>query len=797
MTIAKYVSLVFILGFFSLIASAQGIIEGAVTDSDGQVLQGVNVRLRDTSIGTTTNSQGRFQLQIQSTDSVFIDFTYVGYIPVERKIAVNRQSEQRLEIQMKPSTRVLDLLEINATSESIRRQAGSYQLDPSTIKALPSPFLDFNTILMSLPGVVGYGELSSAYSVRGGNYDENLVYDNDMPVYRPFLIRAGEQEGLSFINPDMVENVVFSSGGWQARYGDRLSSNLAVTYKSPQKNSGSLSLGLLGGSAHIEGLSKNEKLTYIAGIRHKTSKYLLNTLETEGQYFPRFTDLQTYIEYKPQKDPQATKATKLGLLLSYSNNNYLVQPQSRESTFGTFSEQKRLFVAFQGQEVMNYDTYQASFRAERKFSQRFSSAMIFYTYLAREREYFDVESGYRLCDVDTNPGEDGFTRCLQQRGIGSEYRYGRNTLDALVSGVENRSVLTIDNKNELEFGFSLTWQSIDDHLHEYSFVDSTGFVRFNESINTVNNINAVKFDTYIQNNWKLTASQSLTYGLRYTYLTINNQHLISPRFQYAYLPNWERDFVFRLSAGLYQQPPFYREFRNFSGEINTDVKAQSSAHFIAGTDYQFYVWDRPFKLTAEAYYKYLWNVIPYDIDNVRLRYYADNIAVAYAAGFDFRLSGDFIPGDESWFSLGILSTRENVEGDTRGYIPRPSDQRINAAIFFRDHIPSHPDFRVSLGFFYASPFPFSPPGNFERRNSFRGKHYMRTDLGFQKIFRLNPTTDQRLALQRLTLGMEILNLTGSENPISYLWINDINNFSYAVPNALSARFLNLRLTANF
>ncbi|MCC5932199.1 MAG: TonB-dependent receptor plug domain-containing protein [Cyclobacteriaceae bacterium] len=794
-TIFAIISL-WLLPMYSAQLSAQTIFTGQVVDEVRNPVPGVSVQAEIYNLTSVSDENGLFKFSVQNDpDSIFLTFKHISFESSGLWVKLKGDIIQEVFI-IKSSTRLLDNIEVRSGGEMIRSQAGTFQLDPSAATDLPSPFLDISALLQSLPGVTGYGELSTAYAVRGGNYDENLIYVNDMPVYRPFIIRAGEQEGLSFVNPDLTDNVVFSSGGWQSRYGDRLSSNLSVHYKTPVRTGGSANISLLGGGAHIEGLNRKQNFTYLAGIRHKASRYLLGTLEIEGQYFPNFTDFQSYFEYTPGKNTKKNPTT-IGLMLAHSNNRYLIEPESRESTFGTFSDQKRLFVAFNGRELMNYDTYQGSINIKKRFGQRFNTTWVIYSFFTREREYFDVESGYRLCDVEIRPSEEQLSACVLNRSIGSEFRSGRNQLDALVSGMEQRSELVLSEDQKIEFGFSLHYQEINDVLREYSFTDSAGFTRMNYTIDQVNQIDGAKVDFYLQHSLEFAGNHRLTYGARTGYFDINRQWIFSPRAQYAWQPPWKKNMVLRFSAGIYQQPPFYREFRNFEGQINSGIRAQSSLHLIGGTDYQFELWGRPFKLMTEAYYKYLWNVVPYDIDNVRLRYYAQNMGVAYAAGIDFRVSGDFIPGDESWFSLGILQTQENIEGDPRGFIPRPSDQRINAAIFFRDHIPNKPDFKVNFAFFYASPLPFSPPGVLELRNSFRGRHYMRADLGFQKIFTDISDKTMFLGVKSWSVGMEILNLTGSQNPISYLWISDVNRFSYAVPNALSARFLNVRLTGRF
>ncbi len=783
-----------LLGFiFTLLASSiwaqEYTIGGLVATSEGSPIPGANIKVSGTNLGTQTNTEGLFQITIsgQPDDSVNLVFTHVGYVPFNQKIILTNNIE--LSITLKEDVSFLDAIDIEG--ERQREEVSVIKLKPKTIEAFPSPFQDFNKILSTLPGVVSNNELSSTYSVRGGNFDENLVYVNDIPIYRPFLISNGQQEGLSFINTNLVSNVSFSAGGWQPVYGDKLSSVLNVTYKKPKKFGASATVSLLGGSAHIEGAKK--RLSYVAGVRHKSSQYLLNTLETEGEYLPKFTDVQGYINYKigPATNPDKTQ---IGVLGAYARNRYLVEPTSRETEFGTFTQTLKLFVAFEGVELLEYDTYQAGVKLTHQFSNNWLTKVITSGVYAREREFTEVEGGYRLCDVDKNIGSATFNDCIITRGIGTNYDYGRNTLNAQIFNAEIRNEIHLNDKNDLGFGFGYALQNIKDELNEYNFIDSSGFVLENniESLQSENEINTSNITGYIQNTTNFNARTSATYGARVNYYDLNEQFLVSPRAQVSYQPNWVRDMIFKAAVGVYQQPPFYRELRDFSGQLNRDLKAQTSLHIIGGVDYNFRWWNRPFKFIGEAYYKKAYNVVPYDIDNVKVRYYANNNAEAYAAGIDLRVSGEFIEDTQSWFSLGILNVRENVEGDGRGYIRRPTDQRVNVGVFFQDHLPNNPTFRVSMSLLFGSGLPFGPPDSFENRNVFNGDSYRRVDIGFAKQIYLNKAkyNEERWIL----ITAEILNLLGTSNPISFTWITDVTNTQIAVPNSLSARFLNIKLS---
>lgn len=787
----QFFSFFLLFCFLSLPLSAQqSFVYGVVTDSTGQSLEGVNVRVEGSDQGVATDVLGRYRLSLPPDTLLNIVFTYVGFSVTVEKIRLLSAQEMELNIRMAEEASVIS--EVVIRDDKIREEVSVTEIKPQSVQSLPSAFGEFNRILVTLPGVSSNSELTSAYSVRGGNFDENLVYVNDIPVYRPFLVTNGQQEGLSFINTDLVQAVRFSAGGWQPRYGDKLASVLNVSYKTPEAFRGSVSMSLLGGSAHLEGSAGAGRLSYVAGVRHKRAQYLLNTLETSGGYRPAFTDVQSYLTYRLDKNPKA-RATTLGVLLNFSRNRYSVVPETRTTEFGTFSRSLRFTVAFDGRELLEYDTYQAAVKLTHWLNNRWRSDLIVSGVRAFEREFTDIEGGYRLCDVDNQPGSSSFNECVFTRGIGTQYDYGRNRLQADLLNVESRNVIFLENNRTVEFGLGYAGQNLDDVLSEYNFTDSSGFVTELNAIDQENTLKNGQITAYGQYSAPLGKNTTFTGGLRATYITINDEFLLSPRLQVAYTPEWRRDIVFRMAAGVYVQPPFYREFRDQNGVLNEDVRAQKSFHFIAGMDYDFTWWGRDFKFLAEAWYKRLWDVVAYDVDNVKIRYYANNDTKAYATGLDLRISGEFIEGTESWFSLGLLSTREDLAFDSRGYIRRPTDQRVNAAIVFEDHLPSNPLFRVNLSFLFGSGLPFGPPNDLENRSSFTGDSYRRVDIGFSRLFYLS-REDSR---QHLNISLEILNLFGSDNPISFLFIEDVNGMKFAVPNSLSARFLNVRATWRF
>lgn len=763
---------------------------GKVTSfQTGNPLPEANIFLAGTSLGTNTDSLGRYRLSVPANRQITIVFRFVGYDSIFFDLQLNENETRTLNTSLREAVQVLKT--VNIVSESTRRESSVVTISPRSAGVLPSPFGDFTKILTMLPGVVSNSELSTGYSVRGGNFDENLVYVNGIRIYRPFLARAGRQEGLSFVNTDLVKEARFYAGGWQSNFGNKLSSVLDVTYKIPDKIKGSVTLGLLGGSAYLEGATSERRLQYLIGARHKRAQYLLNTLDVNGEFIPTFTDIQTYVNLNAGK--QHPEQTQIGLLFSYAQNRYQVIPKTRETEFGTFSSALRFLVAFEGQESLNYDTWQSGISLLHRLSNDFSIKFTVSVVKSFEKEYSDVEGGYRLCDVDKNPASSSFNECVSIRGIGTEFFHARNTLESTLLLADVKGGYALNSKNYFEFGLDYSFNDFDDYLEEYAFVDSADFSEIKNQVLITNQTVANMTGGFVQHSVRTGQSGELVYGFRFSYRDMNKQWLFSPRMQYSLQPAWNSDYVFKAAVGLYQQQPLYRELRNFNGVVNRNVKAQQSLHVIAGLDHNFLFWLRPFKWTAELYYKYLWDVIPYDVDNIRIRYYGENLAVAYAAGMDIRISGEFIPGTESWFSLGLLTTREDLSNDERGFVRRPSDQHLTVSVFFEDHLPDNPSMRVNLGFIYGSGLPFGPPGNLENRSVFNGDSYQRVDIGFSKIFFLTRAS----RLESIWLSLEVLNLFGIENTISYTWIQELSGNFIAVPNTLTNRFFNIKLTFRF
>ena len=680
-------------------------------------------------------------------------------------------------------------------------------------------------ILKTLPGVNISNELSTQYSVRGGNFDENLVYVNEIEVYRPFLIRSGNQEGLSFVNTDLVQNVDFSAGGFQAKYGDKLSSVLDITYRNPYEFGIRTDLSLLGGSVAAETVSKNGKFSGIAGVRYRDNSLILNNLETEGNVEPIFADAQTYLTYR------FSDKFHLNFLGNISLNKYNFQPENRQTNFGTIDEPVALLVFYDGQEEDQYQTYFGAFKANYFVNEDLTLKLIGSAYHTLEQEYFDIFAQYRLGEVNTNIGDEDLGEVEFSEGIGSQLTHARNDLDAFIVNAEHRGDYKVDDESTVEWSVKYTHEDIRDRLVEYEVIDSAGFsIRppifsqpnpqpyepFNgpltafENIRALNKVQIDRLQAFVQyskrTNW---GTNEIFYnaGVRAHSWTVNgdgiesnSQAVFSPRAQFAIKPDWEKDMLFRVAGGLYYQPPFYRELRDSSGVVQPDVKAQKSYHIVLGNEYSFEIWDRPFKLVTEAYYKNLTDVNPYTVENVRIRYRADNNAKAYAYGLDMRLNGEFVPGTESWFSFGYLKTEENI--NNRGYIARPTDQRLKFGALFQDYVPNIPDLKMYLNLVYNTGVPGGSPSYADPYDyQVRLRDYRRADLGISYVLvdsEKSYSSKWKSAFKDLSIGFEIYNMFDNQNTITNTWVRDVySKRQFAIPNYLTPRVFNLRLSARF
>lgn len=795
--------IIFLFFIYSKIFSQTISLHGKIMDEQGKPIEYASVSIKNTSIGTATDANGNFNIETKKANTYNLIVKFLGYKTIEQTIT-DSEDIAALSIKLVQDTKQLNTVEIEAQSDR-RDEAGMTVINPKTTAMLPSAFGDFNKVLQSLPGVQSNSELSSTYSVRGGNYDENLIYVNGIEVYRPFLVSSGQQEGLSFVNANLASSVAFSTGGWQSKYGDKLSSVMNVTYKKPKRFEGSAVLGLLGGSMHLGGSDKKDRINFVIGYRNKSGKYLLNSLPVQGQYFPFFNDIQSFTTLdltKRKRGFSIEKRTELSILASYSQNRYSFEPTIQQSTFGTATEQLLLDVGFDGQEQMKYDTWQGGAKFSHWFTPSYKAEFFVSGMDSREQEYINIEAGYRLCDANIDPeNKNPKDKCASIRGIGSLFKYARNSLHARILSSETRHYLKFSKSTSLEFGMKYSNERFTDNLNQYSFSDSLDYFLINPKfsgfppLDNLIELNTHRFSGYTQLNFRLDSNHKITIGNRIGYWNLNKQLIFSPSLQYAFKPNWKKDVIFKFSIGIYRQPPFYRELRNFSGIINPNLRAQSAINFTAGMDYAFKLGNSPFRFSSEIYYKNMWDVVPYDVDNVRLRFYGTNNAIAHATGIDTRISGEFVKGSESWFSLSFMKTEEKLDG--YDWVRRPTDQRVNFAIYFQDHVPKIPAWKVFVSLIFNSGLPFSLPNSAENRSRFTAPAYRRADIGTHYTFFFNDKTISKKFFESVTLGIECLNVFEFNNTISYQWISDFNNKYYAVPNTLSSRFWNLKLTATF
>jgi hypothetical protein len=820
--------------FTSALSQNTATLYGFIEDDSGVALQDAVVAiLGSTQKPVYADVDGKYSIIIPSNTDVIVVFSSMSHQPIQYK--VNLQQGERKEFS--PRLRFNNQLsEITINADKRRFQQVTH-IDPILVSKLPSASQDFNAILFTLPGVSNRNELSSAYSVRGGNFDENLVYVNGIEVYRPFLIRAGQQEGLSFVNPDMVSSVLFSAGGFESKYGDKMASVLDVQYRRPRKFNGTAGASFLGSTIHLEGASPNYRFTWIVGARYKNNQYLLKSLNTQGAYKPFFGDIQSFLTYN------VSNRFELQFLGNISANRYQVIPQNRETSFGTINEALKLKLYFDGQEVDQFNTQMGALSGVYKdYNDRLVLRFIASVFNTRESEAFDIQGQYFLSKLETDFTSKTFGDSVQNIGVGTYLNHARTNLNAQVYSAEHKGSLGKQSK-QLLWGVKYSHEQVNDNLREWTYIDSAGYslpltdpqqIVLNDVIKQKIKISSNRVSSYVQGIWnkelKDTSELFLTAGLRANYWDFNNQTVVGPRASVGYKPYWKRDFLFKFATGYYYQPPFYRELRDLQGNINYNLKAQTSIHFVLSSDYNFKAWNRPFKLITEAYYKILDNIIPYQVDNVRIRYSAVNNAKGYVQGIDLKINGEFIKDLESWASVSFMQTQEDIKGDyyyeyynsdgqkiipgytannvatdstmfTPGYIPRPTDQRINFGLFFQDKMPLIPNLKMHLNMIFGTGVPFGAPGSQRYQQVLRMPSYRRVDVGFS--YQL--MSEQQIAERKSTgkfiksvwLSLEVFNLLDTDNTVSYIWVSDVTNRQYAVPNYLTNRQLNLRTIIKF
>jgi hypothetical protein len=844
----KNLPLPYIIGAFVLFlflsphsVSAQkkyALIKGLVNDTTGDLVPNARIRIKENrQLTAVTDSLGKYSLQVEAGTDYTAEFYFDGKL--RRAISIKPLKEdEEYSLNVSISLERNWMVVIRGRRDTVR--PFMKQVNIGDVTAIPNISGGIEGVIKMLAGVSSNDELSSQYSVRGGNFDENLVYINGIEIYRPQLMRSGQEEGLSVINSDLVQSVKFSAGGFESKYGDKLSSVLDIAYREPDSFTASTSLSLLGAGASIGGRSGNRRFSYLIGARYRTNQYLLNTLDVQGDYKPEFGDVQAYLSYA------ITDKLKIGLLSYFGANRYLSIPETQQTTFGTVTSVVRLNIDFDGEELLKYNTLLNGLTATYQPNKNNTYKLINSISRNSETENFDIIGQYSLQQVESDPGKADYGDAIYTFGVGGYLNHARNTLNSFIYASEFTAEHNYSNLFDLQWGLKFQREQINDKLSEYRYIDSADYsipqqdsgrttLPVYEYIYSVNNQNWNRYMGYVQNSFLLSKAYklNLTAGVRMNYWDYDRETLISPRVQVSFEPyapynrqillnkgdssKLKNILLLKLAGGSYQQPPFYRELRGLNGVLNPEIRAQKSWQAVAGSDLEFKMWDRPFKWTAEVYYKYLYDIIPYEVEDVRIRYFAVNDAVGYATGLDMQLNGDIVKDNPSWVSLSILKTAENLTddhytetdpttGQTKtiypGYIPRPTDQRFRFSLFFQDFLPGHPSYKVHLSLVYASGLPFGPPLHERYMDTLYMPPYRRVDIGFSKLL-----YDRRAAhansspflkhFRSIWMSVEFFNMFAIDNTISYLWVQDVSGSQWAVPNYLTGRRVNLHLEIKF
>ena len=779
---------------FSINAIAQTFtLRGKVTDEDQNPVELATVACLKQGKVAMTSLKGEYSLKLQSADSVVIQVSMIGY-KTKTRVLRKPRGVQTLQMVLHEDNKMLS--QVTITGQKIQTSQ-TQELKTEQLKQMPSATGNaVEELIQSQAGVSTHSELSSQYNVRGGSFDENSVYINNVEVYRPFLVRSGQQEGLSIINPDMVEKIGFSTGGYEAKYGDKMSSALDITYKRPKKFEATAAMSLLGASAYV-GFS-NKKLAWANGLRYKTNKYLLGSLDTDGEYKPSFLDYQTYLSYKPNK------RWTIDFIGNISDNHYDFTPTDRETSFGTMENVKSFKVYFDGREKDLFRTYFGTFSITRHFGDSTSVSLLGSAFSSKEQERYDIQGQYWLTQTETS----------ENLGVGTYFEHARNYLKSNVASVK----LIVRHKTKrhtIEGGLTWKTESVKERSVEYEMRDSAGYsiphngkdLYMIYSLKAANSLKANRIEGYLQDTYRFRGANqetlyTLNYGIRFSHWNFNKETIVSPRVSLGIVPAFNQDLTFRLATGLYYQAPFYKELRDTStvngvtiAELNKKIKSQRSIHFIGAVDYRFKLNNRPYKFTAEAYYKALGNLVPYSVNNVKVVYYGNNECSGHAAGIDLKLFGEFVPGTDSWISLSIMDAKMKLNGKS---IPLPTNQRYGINMFFTDYFPGTDRWKMSLKLAYADGLPFSAPHKELESNSFRAPAYKRADIGMS--YRALNNEDRKMKkspFKNIWLGIDCLNLFGINNVNSFYWITDVTSHQYAVPNYLTGRQINARLLFEF
>ena len=802
---------------YSPFFSQEGVITGLILDEENFPIKDVNIQFDDK--GSISDVDGYYKIEVESGKNINIVFTHINHKRLQ--ITVNLSKNETLEFNPVLSTKFEQISEVILNTTRREDLKSIQNIPPEKLRDIKGVQPGIENILKTLPGVSINNEMSTQYSVRGGNFDENLVYVNGIEIYRPFLIRSGQQEGLSFVNSEMTDDIKFSSGGFEAKYGDKMSSVLDIKYKSPDSNQYRINTSFLGGSFTSENVSKDKNISNILGLRYRDNSLLVNSKETNSNFKPSFFDLQNHLRLSI--NPRLSIST----LTNFSLNRYNFKPLNRQTNFGTLDDPLALIIFYDGEEKDRYATFFNSISFDYKPNQRDTYTINSSFYNTTEKEYFDILAQYNLAEVNTNIGSEDLGEVEFSQGVGSQLNHARNDLNAQIFNIESKLKL-IRKKNEFNFSFKFTKENISNRIVEWEVIDSAGYfidppfitniseqpyeanegpiVPFQNIRSTIDtSIERIQFysqwesESYINNNkiyynlgvrahnWSLNSSEDWSNDVK-------NKIVISPRFQIGYVPSWNPKMIFNLKYGVYYQPPFYKELRNFSGEINPSLRAQKSTHYVLSNEYKFDLWNRPFRLNSELYYKDLDDLNTYTIDNVRIRYVANNNAFGYAYGLDLRLNGEFVKGTESWFSFGYLKTEENI--DDRGYISRPTDQRLKFGVLFQDYVPNMPNLKMFINLIYNTGLPGGSPSYadpYEYQN--RLPDYKRADIG---IMYLIEDAKKLFNVEEVSIGMEIFNMFNMQNTITNTWVRDVySKRQYSIPNYLSPRIFNLNMDIKF
>lgn len=789
----KYYLMLFLI-MLPLSMSAQDfVLTGRVLDDDGNPVELATVSCLKQGKATMTNLRGEFSLDLSSADSVVVRFSMIGYKTKER-ILRRPRGRQNLQVTLYEGSTMLNDVTV---TEKKRQTTTTQELDIADMKQAPSASGNaVEDLIQQQAGVSTHSELSSQYNVRGGSFDENSVYINNVEVYRPFLVRSGQQEGLSIINGDMVDNISFSTGGYEAQYGDKMSSALSIKYRRPQKTEGSISASFLGGSAYL-GLG-NKKISWSNAVRYKTTKALLKTFETNGEYDPQFIDYQTYLSYTPNKRWQ------VDFIGNISQSKYNFYPSDRETSFGTQYDVKNFKVYFDGQEKDIFRTFFGSLSIKRNISSRTSLSLIGSAFHTKEQETYDIQGQYWLTQ----------TNAQDNLGVGTYMEYARNYLTANVASAK----LMLEHKtgkHNLQTALTFKWEDIEEQSREYEMRDSSGYLIPHTgselymiySLAAKNKLTANRTEFYIQDTWRFNNAAentfyTLNYGLRFSNWSFNKESIVSPRASLAIVPAFNHDVTIRVAAGLYYQAPFFKEVKDTTtiggvtyATLNSKIKSQRSIHFIGAFDYRFKLLDRPFKFTAEAYYKALSNLVPYSVNNLKITYNGINECSGHAMGIDFKLYGEFVPGTDSWITFSLMKTNMNYRGQS---IPMPTDQRYAVNLFFTDYFPGTDKWKMALKLAFADGLPFGPPHSDNERQNFRAPAYQRVDIGMSyRAYKNENTYKKGFGIKNVWLGVDCLNLLDHSNVNSFYWVTDVSNYQYAVPNYLTGRQINAKINVEF